>query len=144
VLRRQGTAGVGDRGDWSRIEVGAKRTLVGSVQAGLGNGEIHGAQLSVRIFEMNGIWAADRTIAQRMADVAVGAIALAAIVTIIVSNESFSITETNFRDANPCPSIENVWKARDATLPCPGYVIVPARPKNHREWNFKWEPVNKH
>ena len=92
---------------------------------------------------MKAIWGYDRTIAQRVADLFVGAIALAAIVTIIVSNESFSITETNFRDANPCPSIANAWKARDASLPCPGYVIVPARPKNHREWNFKWEPVNK-
>jgi hypothetical protein len=83
------------------------------------------------------------SITQRIADLLVGTVALAAVASLIVTNEPFSITATTFRDANPCPSIQQSSRARDLTIPCPGYTIVPAQPKNHREWSFKWAPVVK-
>ncbi|HTM50939.1 MAG TPA: hypothetical protein VL285_19720 [Bryobacteraceae bacterium] len=82
-------------------------------------------------------------ITQRIADLLVGCVAMAAVASLIITNEPFSITATTFRDVNPCPSIQQSSRARDSSIPCPGYTIVPAQPKNHREWSFKWAPIAK-
>jgi hypothetical protein len=84
-----------------------------------------------------------RTAAHWIGDFLAGAIALAALISVLWSNEPFSLTMSTFREVNPCPSIKNIWQAQDASVPCPGYVIVPAKPRNHREWGLKWEPAKR-
>ena len=84
-----------------------------------------------------------RPVIEWVADCVAGGIALAALIAVTCSSEPFSLTMNTFREANPCPSIKNTWRAQDSSVPCPGYLIVAIQPRNHREWGFKWEPEKK-